>query len=360
MSVSMTIKRGIIVSLCIFKRIRQISLGFILIFALVGCQTIDRSVHRATGQVMVKYAKQEAIPYLFSFEDLAMVCSLSDSFTPFLLSFSRVDVSVEQINILLSMTASACAEQKAWDAEFDFLRAVHQGKASDAEFFRTLQKRQLLVAAQRAYRGYQDFVTVYGEPDAACPVLKPEDELFWLIGLLNGLSAANLDLQIESALGVPLNTSQKVAKGAKCLPDQSWWGVPKAIVAAVGVLMPINEAAQQQALADLKQAESQGITEGVRLAQVIRAQILAGQGLKPELKMLIRRHVEAKKNHPAPPSLKLLDNMATVQLLAISDRLWLESQGVLTPFGQFGSFWDDVSSVPEKVEPADVGDLLSD
>ena len=62
-----------------------------------------------------------------------------------------------------------------------------------------------------------------------------------------------------------------------------------------------------------------------------------------------------KAEHPANPELNLLDEMTTRGLRLISDKLWTAHTGQRTPFGKFGTFWDD-QAIPD--DAMDIDDLL--
>ena len=63
------------------------------------------------------------------------------------------------------------------------------------------------------------------------------------------------------------------------------------------------------------------------------------------------------KTTPANKEYRMLDVVATQQVLAVSDRLWTEGTGSRTPVGGLGTFWDDKSPAEEAL---DIDDLLGD
>ena len=54
---------------------------------------------------------------------------------------------------------------------------------------------------------------------------------------------------------------------------------------------------------------------------------------------------------------KLVDLLASDQLLQISDRMWMQNTGTRTPIGAYGTFWDDKKET-KKLDQNLIDDLL--
>ena len=72
-------------------------------------------------------------------------------------------------------------------------------------------------------------------------------------------------------------------------------------------------------------------------------------------KHIIRQFALAKAQFPENQTYKILNKVATLQIQAISDRLWTEATGKRTPMGKLGTFWDDRN---EAIDTIDIGDVL--
>jgi hypothetical protein len=139
------------------------------------------------------------------------------------------------------------------------------------------------------------------------------------------------------------------------LDNEKWWGLPKAIQAAIWVTIPSNKPADADPIKVLDQSMKTGLQQGVPIAQVLAAQIHMGLGHTDQVKAIIRLHQEAKTQTPALSTYRLLNEFTTLQLQAISDRLWTEATGKRTPISGLGTFWDD----PKKsVNTINIDDML--
>jgi hypothetical protein len=97
------------------------------------------------------------------------------------------------------------------------------------------------------------------------------------------------------------------------------------------------------------------LLQGIRIPQVIAAQVYLGQGKIEEVKNIIRSSSELSQQTPASQEFKILNQVSKLQLQAISDRLWTEATGKRTPLGKIGSFWDDSK---ETIETINIDDIL--
>lgn len=332
-----------------------------LIFFLLLCLSIMLSgctiVYKSTGDALIGFAEDEAVPYLLESNDVAFGCSMAESFTPFLLSFSRVTTPPEKLAILLHLLSGNCAEFDAWEEELRYLRAIYHKNPQAARDARIAQQRLLTLAASRQLTGYSYLTSAISEPGAECPEFSSEnDELYWLLGLLNGIQAIMNDIASAGSTQVPLDIAAKVGRGAACLDNEKWWGTPNAIRAAIWITIPGNQPEGIDPETILKQSIQISLQQGIYVPQVLAAQIYLGQGKIEKVKQLIRHYAKYKREASEQSAFKILNEVSFLQLQAQSDKLWTQATGARTPLGRMGSFWDDPS---EAVETIDIDELLS-
>lgn len=324
----------------------------ILACAVSACSV----VYKGTGVAVTGYAQDQGVPYMLATRDVSLGCSMAESFTPFLLSFSRVTAPPEKLAILLYLMAGNCSEFRAWEEELRFLRAVYDKRSIEAKDARIAQQRLLGQAARRQLSGYTHFVNAFGEVDNGCPEFDSDEEAFyWLVGLLNGIQAIMNDIAAGGSEGVPLNIAAKVGRGSACLDDDRWWGVPAAIKAAIEIVFGDQGADDNALLQNLENAVTTGLKQGMQVSQVLAAQVYWGQGKIGKVKGLIRTEVPVSERTQRNQPYQILNEVAKLQLLAISDRLWTEATGQRTPPGKLGTFWDDRAP---QVETIDIDEIL--
>ena len=305
---------------------------------------------------MIGYAEDQGVPYMLATDDVALGCSMAEAFTPFLLSFSRVTSPPDQLAILFYLVAGSCIEFKAWEEELRYLRAVYAKNSIEAQDARIAQQRFLVQAARRQLTGYHYLTTAIAEPGAECPEFDSAyDELYWLIGLLNGIQAIMNDIASGGSVEVPMDIAAKVGRGAACLDNEKWWGTPDAIQAAIWITIPGNQPVDKDPEQVLKHSLQIGLKQGIGVTQVLAAQVYLGQGEIEAVKQIIRSHAGMTIQTSANQEFKMLNEVSKLQIQAISDRLWTEATGKRTPLGRIGSFWDD----PDKaVETIDIDEIL--
>jgi hypothetical protein len=272
----------------------------------------------------------------------------------YLLSFERVTSPPRRAAISTMLSAAQCADELAWQEELRGLRAIFKGDAHEAQDARIAEKRAHAVAAARYHRAFVSLVAAYGVPAELCPELDREDEILWLLGLLAGVQAVQHDRGSGGLVEVPLDVLQKTARGAACLDDARWWGVPKALQAIVWLSVPGSKPSGSDPWAELDAAVQRGEKQEVRLAGAIAVQAAINVGDEARLKDGIRRFGSTPAQDGAGAKYRLLDATAVRQVLAASDRLWTQATGHRTPVGSLGQFWDSTSTSTED----DTDDLL--
>ena len=329
----------------------------VLLSAQLLLSTSANWLYKGTGDVLIGYAQDQALPYVMESDDVGMGCMMSEAFAPFILSFSRVTTPPYQLAIMFNFLSGSCSEFKAKEEELRYLRALHAKNPTEAQDARIIQKRLLNKTARLQLNSYHNLELAFSEePGGECPDLTSENATFyWLIGLVNGLQAVLNDLASEGKANVPLDIALKVNRAATCLDNEKWWGLPRAIQAAIWINFPSSKPPGIDPLAVLDQSMQTGLQQGMRISQVLAAQVYIGLGNTEQVKTIIRRHVEERTQNPTLASYRILDEVATLHLQAMSDYLWTEATGKRTPIGGLGTFWDDPT---DAVETIDLADLL--
>ncbi len=313
-------------------------------------------VYKSAGDVMTGYAEEQGVPYMMASHEVALGCAMTEAFTPFLLSFSQVTTPPDRLAILFYLMAGNCTEIRAWQEELRYLRAVYAKNAVEAQDARIAQQRLLALAAQRQLTGYRHLALAIAEPGKDCPALETEnEELYWLVGLLNGIQAIMNDIASGGTIEVPMDIAAKVGRAASCLDNGKWWGVPDAIQAAIWMTMPGNYKGETDPESVLLQSLDLGVEQGVFVSQVLAAQVYIGQGRIEQVKEIIRSHASLSKKSSLNQEFEMLNRVAMLQIQAISDRLWTEATGRRTPIGKIGVFWDDPAG---PVDAIDIDEIL--
>ena len=309
---------------------------------------------------MIDYTLDHLTPYILGTEDVGMACELGVSMGPFLMSFERVIDRPDQASVATMVTAALCAEQKAWDEELRALRAFKDQRVAEYKDARIAQKRAHGVAAHRYYLAYQRMVSRYG---VTC---KEEevgeiDQLTMVMGMIAGIQAVQHDRASGVMVNVPTDTPRKVARLSQCLESETWWGVPKALEAAVWLVVPnsgpkgSSEEIRAKAYEVFETQARIGHRVGVRLVDSIFAYGAYAVGDLKKVKEVISRHAKEVDETPAHQRWRLLDRTSTYQIQALSDKLWTEAKGHRTPHGELGEFWD-VEGSGSASEGEDEGD----
>lgn len=310
-----------------------------------------------SGKLLVGFIEDQAVPYVLKTDDVAMGCTMAEALTLLVPSLSQINASPYKLAIIFDFLSGSCAEFKAREEELRYMRALHVHNVTEAQDARILQKRYLNLAAQRQLKGFFNLALAYPEMRGdKCPQFVDwNDEFYWLVGLMDGLQAVLNDLASEGGAKVPLDISLKVGRGAGCLENTRWWGIPDAIQSAIWMSFPSHKPQDIDALTVLDKAMQTGLQQGMRIAQVIATKIYIGLGDMQRVKAIIRDNVITRGSMPANPDFLFLDKVVTMQLQAISDAMWTEATGKRTPTAGLGTFWDDQDN---KTDTIDIIDIL--
>jgi hypothetical protein len=307
------------------------------------------SLNAMTGNMMGDYSVKHVVPHVFETGDVDMACKVGVAMGPFLLSFGRVTAPPDRSGIATMLSAGMCAEADAREAELDQLRALKAGRPAEAQDARVREHRAHEVAAARYQHAFQHFVRVFGEPGGECRMIAKADGLLYLLGLTSGLLAVVHDRAAGGALGVPLDLPRKVATGAACLDDGHFWGVPRALQAAVWASVPgTAPAGVSDPFVVLRQSARAGQEKGLRLAGALLALAAATAGRTDDLHAAIREHAASVRTRPALAAYRTLDRYATMLVEHESDKLWTQATGHRTPVGSFGTFPEDETRPTEE------------
>ncbi len=311
-------------------------------------------VYKTTGDVLVRYGQSEMVPYLMHSDDVAMSCAMGESLTPLLLSFESVGSKPDKLGALVYTTAALCSEDRALEEEMRYQRALRNGNVDEAKDARTQQKRYAEIAARRQLAAYERTVKAFGEAtEDSCPKLKNDfDELAWMVGSIAGLQALLNDSTANNRVGVPRDVPAKVQRGAACLDNYKWWGVPDGTRAVIWSILPMLAPEDADAWAELEKSVRLGFQNGVRLPSALYAMAAYSVDDEERMRKAIREFVANDDN--INEEYTLLDALATHLIQGISDRLWTDNTGQRTPYGELGTFWDDQSDAEE----IDIDDLL--
>lgn len=333
-----------------FSRLRLALLASLLV-VLQGCGII----YKTTGDVLINYGRAEMVPYLLMDDDVAMGCATGEALTPLLLSFESVGSNPDRLAPLVFTVAATCTESLALEQELRYSRALKEGRVAEAQDARTLQKRYLRVTAQRYHKAYLRTTAQYGEADnGQCPRLRTDfDELVWLVGQIAGVQAVLNDGASDASLGVPRDIAAKVERGAACVDNEKWWGVPNGTRAALWSILPMFAPEGADPWREMDRSVRIGFEQGVRLPSALFAIAAHSVGDEQRVRRAIREF--SKNDSHIDQNYAMLDALAEFLITGISDRLWTEATGKRTPFGGLGTFWDDQRSS----QPAfDIDDLL--
>ena len=165
----------------------------------------------------------------------------------------------------------------------------------------------------------------------------------YMVGLLLGVQAFQADFNLGAGV-VPGDIVAKVMSGMTCLDSDEFWGLPAAVLSMTEIMLAGaggDKVALEVGYTKLAKAAAVGERSGVRMVHALQATLYAMQGNEERARQVIRDHMQSKKEIPANPDYKLMDEMSTRQIKLISDKMWTQATGQRTPYGKLGSFWDD-------------------
>ena len=308
--------------------------------ALPGCGM----VYKTTGDVLISYGRAEMVPYLMTYQDVGMACATGEALTPLLLSFEAVGSHPDKLATLVYTVAATCTEALALEEELRYMRAIKEGRVTEAQDARSRQKELAEISARRQYEAYSRTVGEFGEADnGKCPRLRNDfDEMVWMIGQVSGVQSLLNDATADTTVGVPRDVAAKVERGLACLDNEKWWGVPRGGRAALWNILPMLKPDNADAWAELERATRIGFEQGVRLPSALYAISAYSVGDDDRVRRAIREFTNNGTH--LDPNYAMIDAIAHSLIKGISDRMWTEATGKRTPYGGLGTFWDDTRS----------------
>lgn len=343
--------------------IRWILLSLILTTFLGGCKAINqflvKPLVKPTGDAITLLGEAHVTPYLLTTDDLDAGCAGAEALGSLIGSIGRITEEPYELEVLLYLGAGGCAESRAFDEELSYLRYIRAQQPDMAQDALIAQKNHHIKAAKRFYTGWLAFIEFNDgkEIGGECPDLEQEfDQLVWLAGLIDGLQALNHDILSGIGTGVPKNIAAQAQRGAGCLDNKTWFGVPLALKAAIWSLLPGALPEGENAWERLEQADIIGETAHIRLPHVFHVIAAYSKGDMERVRTVIKRHAEHIEAHKPLLKYRLLDVAATEAITRVSDRMWTEATGHRTPVGGLGTFWDE--NAADDIETVDLDDLF--
>lgn len=313
-----------------------------LISVAVGC-SISRAVDKQT--------LRRVAPAMMRSADVDAACEMGATSGPLLLTLGKEGKQPYRSIVLTMTSAGMCADFDVWSAQIERRAAIAQGSAIAAKDRLEVERRAHQQAAMRYYEAWRALEQAWPEAPMgdACPEFsdKDGDDLVYLLGLSSGVLAVLHDRATGGMVGVPVDIPRQVERAASCLDDDTWWGVPSALQAAVWMSIPGATPEGMDPLQILERSAQKGEAAGVRLARAFQVQTLGSQGMEEELGEAIAAHVaslraEARQmgDHPGE-DWRMLDRYATLMIRHESDKRWASARGHRTPAARFGSLPDD-------------------
>lgn len=322
----------------------------LLLPLLAGCSP---AINRVTTK--------RVIPAMMAIPDLDLACRFGNTVVGGVSSVKPGDPA-EHAMLLAYLAAGICAELDAREHKLDGIVALNtvQGpeRAAAAADHRIRAQRDYATAARRYDAAWQYTLDTFG---LDCPKMKDRDEALYLVGLIAGDLALISDGAAGQPLALPQNIILEAGRGAACLDDDKWWGVPSALQAAAWATVPGSAPEGVDPWAMLEAAAAKGDSAGVTVARALQVFTAANAGDEDVLRAAIAAHGAAPTAQRAPEWV-LLDEYARALSLFESDQIWLRAEGKRTaslgmlpggsdvpdPFGGASDpFGDDPFGTPE-------------
>ena len=308
------------------------------------------SMNRAIGNNINKFSVDHVLPAALQLDDIRMICHSNESFVPLLVGFNDFEVDSDLLISVSYAGAAICTEHEAVEKELWSSQAERQGWINVAKDARIAQQLLNRDAGLRQIKSYNHMAAYfrknhnYEVGDEKCPAFKSDfEQQGMLVGATAALQALRNDIASGRLIDVDMGIPAKVARSVKCLDNEKWWGVPKAVSAAMITVLPENAEAEAKAWEELQNATDVGLSTGVRLTHAIYAAMAAGKDRQDLLRDALKRY-EAIPADALSPKFRLMDQMASIQIRQIADRHWMRYEGHRAPTRDFSVFWDEAKS----------------
>jgi hypothetical protein len=277
-----------------------------------------------------KITNKRVIPAMMATPDLDLACRFGNTVAAGV-SSANPEQPAEHAMLLAHLAAGICAELEAREHKLDgliALRTVPAGpdRAAVAADHRIRSQRDFTVAARRYNEAWNYTQDIFG---LDCSTLKPKHEALYLSGLIAGDLALITDSAAGQPYALPQNIILEVGRGASCLDDDKWWGVPSALQAAAWATVPGSAPEGRDPWAMLEAAATKGDAAGVTVARSLQVFTAANAGNDEVLQTAIVAHGAAGLQD-RDPDWVLLDEYARAITLFESDQIWLREAGKRT------------------------------
>lgn len=280
--------------------------------------------------------------------DVPQACAAGRALSPVVVALGHgkpVKKQALRASSLTLLAAGMCPELEIWEAELA-AGAIDFAPGGDPKarvaamkdgLYRT--RRLHAEAARHYYAAFTAAQAAFGAPTESvdCPQkLQPREELLYLLSLTAGLLAYVHDSRAERVVGVPGGIPQQVARGAACVDNEKYWGVPQALQAAVWATVPGAAPAGTDPWAILETAAGQGEGRGVWLGRALQAQVALDADKDDLHRRAVTAHFAARTQGAGLAEVRLLNDFAERMVVFFSDRLWIREAGHRMPSGPPG------------------------
>lgn len=326
----------------------------ILTASVVALSTLTMSgcalVESATSGVTLNILEEGFTPPALQMGDVDMSCTFATANGPLVGAARNFYGDPSLMETVLMQSASVCSDAKALEEELRYIRASREKRSDDAQDARINQKRLLATSAHRQSDAFQRMRTkleqkYFFKYGSNCPRFKRDfDEMVYLLGSVSGVQAVQSDMGAQQAVGVSLDIPPQVEFAMTCLDNKKWWGAPQALRAAIWSIIP-GGSDGKDVKGTFENSMVLGERAGVRLPHVMAALAAQSADDGAAVRAAIKRFASVE-NFKVNKDYRLIDAIAEVQMMNISDRMWTQNTGSRTPINSLGKFWDDKASGP--------------
>ncbi len=309
------------------------------VFTAAGC---------SVGKLVDRTTLKRLSPGMLATADVPQACAAGRALSPVVVALGHgkpVKKQALRASSLTLLAAGMCPEIEIWEAELA-AGAIDFAPGGDPKarvaamkdgLYRT--RRLHTEAARRYFAAFTAAQGAFGAPTDSvdCPQkLQPREELLYLLSLTAGLLAYVHDSRAERVVGVPGGIPQEVARGAACVDTEKYWGVPRALQAAVWASVPGAAPAGTDPWAILETAAGQGEGRGVWLGRALQAQVALDADKEELHRHAVTAHFAARAQGTGLAEVRLLNDFAERMVVFFSDRLWVREAGHRMPSGPPG------------------------
>ncbi len=318
----------------------------LLLCSLAGCsQLIAGQVDSAMDDMVV--------PWLMATDDMDAACRAGTAMAPMMGSFALETEPPRRAALMTYMSSGICAERAAWAEELREARALHGRDARVAMDARLSARRLHALAARRFQAAYHHMLGMLGPIDEICPELSHGRDAFYLVlGLTSAVSAVRHDQLSGRQIGLDSAVLHHISRAAECLDRDAYWGVPRALRAAIALSLPADTRHAEQWLGELEHAAEHGESRGVGLARGIQVLVLDMRDDRERLGAALEAHRAWSQRGPTKPQHQLLSGYGLALVQRTTDAHWSRRRGHRTPPQQWGRLPAD-GDADKRAQPRD-------